>query len=58
VPFCIANAADHSKTEIATPALSLAIRCTNAVLKAGDEISIEFRITNIGTNDYKYADRT
>jgi hypothetical protein len=38
--------------------LSLAIRCTNDVMKAGDEIDIEFRITNRGTNDYKYADRT
>jgi hypothetical protein len=36
----------------------LSIRCTNAVVKAGDEISIEFRITNGGTNEYKYADRT
>jgi len=40
------------------PVLSLAIRCTNEVVKAGDEISIEFHITNRGTNDYKYADRT
>jgi len=42
----------------ATPLLSLAIRCTNTDLKAGDEIPIEFTITNKGTNDYKYADRT
>jgi ankyrin repeat protein len=40
------------------PLLSLAIRCTNEVVKAGDEIDIEFRITNTGTNDYKYSDRT
>ncbi len=40
------------------PVLSLAIRCTNEVVKAGDEITIEFRITNVGTNDYKYPNRT
>jgi len=40
------------------PVLSLAIRCTNDVVKAGDEIAIEFRITNRGTNDYKYPNRT
>jgi hypothetical protein len=40
------------------PVLSLTIRCTNEAVKAGDEISIEFRITNRGTNDYKYSDRT
>jgi hypothetical protein len=40
------------------PVLSLAIRCTNDVVKAGDEIAIEFRITNTGTNNYKYPNRT
>ena len=40
------------------PILSLSIRCTNDVVKAGDEIPIEFRITNRGWNDYKYEDRT
>jgi len=39
------------------PVLSLAIRCTNEVLQAGDEIPIEFIITNQGTNDYKYENR-
>ena len=43
---------------VAPPVLSLSIRCTNDVVKAGDEMDIEFRITNTGTNDYKYADRT
>jgi hypothetical protein len=38
--------------------LSLSIRCTNNVLKAGDEIPIEFIITNRGTNSYEYTDRT
>lgn len=41
---------------VAPPVLSLSIRCTNDVVKAGDEIDIEFRITNEGTNDYKYID--
>ena len=45
-------------TNTALPALALTIRCTNEVVKAGDEIDIEFRITNTGTNDYKYEDRT
>jgi hypothetical protein len=40
------------------PVLSLSIRCTNEVVKAGDEIDIEFKITNRGTNDYRYANRT
>jgi hypothetical protein len=46
------------ETNAGPPVLSLSIRCTNDVVKAGDEIDIEFRITNRGTNDYKYADRT
>ena len=56
--FQIVEAADSPTTGIEAPVLSLAIRCTNEVVKAGDEIDIEFRITNRGTNDYKYADRT
>ena len=40
------------------PVLSSSIRCTNDVVKAGDEIAIEFRITNRGTNDYRYENRT
>lgn len=54
----VARAADGSATGTDAPVLSLAIRCTNDIVKAGDEISIEFRITNRGTNDYKYSDRT
>src|ERR1035441_6290275 len=38
--------------------ISLSIRCTNAVVKVGDEIPIEFIISNHGTADYKYANRT
>ena len=38
--------------------ISLSIRCTNAVLKVGDEIAIEFLITNNGTDDYNYSNRT
>jgi protocatechuate 3,4-dioxygenase beta subunit len=38
--------------------ISLEIRCTNQVLKAGDEIPIEFIISNLGTEDYKYTDRS
>jgi hypothetical protein len=38
--------------------ISLSIRCTNAVVKMGDEISIEFLITNHGADDYRYANRT
>ena len=37
--------------------LSLSIRCTNDVVKAGDEIPIQFIISNRGTVDYKYNDR-
>ena len=40
------------------PGPSLALRSANEVVKAGDEIAIEFRITNTGTNEYKYANRT
>src|ERR1039457_6846636 len=38
--------------------ISLSIRCTKAVLKVGDEIAIEFLITNNGTDDYNYSNRT
>ncbi len=48
----------ESSESASQPELSLSIRCTNDVVKAGDEIDIEFRITNKGTSDYKYADRT
>lgn len=37
--------------------LSLALRCTKANLQVGDEIPIEFIITNQGDTDYAYADR-
>ncbi|MGD1085162.1 MAG: HEAT repeat domain-containing protein, partial [Verrucomicrobiota bacterium] len=37
--------------------LSLEIRCTNTVLKVGDEIPIEFIVSNHRTNDYEYEDR-
>ncbi len=37
--------------------LSLTIRCTNTVIKAGDEIPIEFCISNGGVSDYHYEDR-
>jgi hypothetical protein len=56
--FQIVEAADSLTSGTDAPVLSLAIRCTNEVVKAGDEIDIEFRITNRGTTDYKYADRT
>jgi ankyrin repeat protein len=46
------------ETPTSAPVLSLSIRCTNGVVKAGDEIDIEFRITNTGTNNYKYPNRT
>lgn len=37
--------------------VGLAIRCTNLNLRAGDEIPIEFIITNRGDSDYAYLDR-
>ncbi|HXF09179.1 MAG TPA: hypothetical protein VN625_00230, partial [Desulfuromonadaceae bacterium] len=46
------------ETNAGPPVLALSIRCTNEVVKAGDEIDVEFRITNNGTNDYKYEDRS
>ncbi len=46
------------ETNVALPELSLSIRCTNGVVKAGGEIDIEFRITNQSTNDYRYENRT
>ena len=51
-------AAKEPSDGVVAPKLSLTIRCTNAELRAGDEISIEFEITNKGTNDYEYANRT
>ena len=53
--YGIAQAADLPP--LVTPsALSVQIRCTNADLKVGDEISIEFIISNHGTQDYKFVD--
>jgi hypothetical protein len=47
-----------SKPAINSLGLTLEIRCTTNVLKVGDEIPIEFTISNHGTEDYKYPDRT
>ncbi|MGD0413601.1 MAG: secretin N-terminal domain-containing protein, partial [Verrucomicrobiota bacterium] len=49
----------NSSKPAANPSgLSLEIRCTNEVLKVGDEIPIEFIISNHGTEEYMYADTT
>lgn len=53
-----AESSQTSETNSVPPVFSLTLRCTNSILKVGDEIPIEFIITNRGTNDYKYADRT
>ena len=46
-------------TPVGNPSgLSLEIRCANTDLKVGDEIPIEFIISNHGTNDQKYDDRS
>jgi len=37
--------------------ISLEIRCPTNVFKVGDEIPVEFIISNHGTADYKYTDR-
>jgi len=42
----------------AAPALSLTLHCPNPVIKAGDEIPIEFTVTNQGPGNYRYSDRT
>src|ERR1035438_5577068 len=38
--------------------ISLSIRCTSTVVKVGDEIPIEFILSNHGRADYKYNNRT
>ncbi|MGD1084031.1 MAG: HEAT repeat domain-containing protein [Verrucomicrobiota bacterium] len=40
------------------PGLSLEIRCTNTELKVGDEIPIQFIISNHGTADFQFEDQT
>lgn len=39
------------------PQLALQIRAEQDTVRAGDEISITFVITNVGTTNYKYANR-
>ena len=56
--FQITEAADNPATEADRTMLSLAIRCTNEIVKVGDEIPIQFIISNRGTVDCKYNDRT
>lgn len=56
--FHAVGAPDISDINTSVPVLSLSIRCTSEAIKVGDEIPIEFHITNRGMNDYKYADRT
>ncbi len=53
----VAGAVDGSTTGTDAPVLSLAIRCTNEIVKVGDEIPIQFVISNRGTVDCKYNDR-
>ena len=48
---------DSAKLEHSRPNLSLEIRCTTNIIKAGDEIPIQFIISNRGAVDYKYDDR-
>jgi hypothetical protein len=55
--FQAANAADNPATGTDAPVLSLSIRSTNDVVKVGDEIPIQFIISNRGTVDFKYNDR-
>lgn len=51
-------AAEAKKADKTTGSdLSLVILCTTNVVKAGDEIPVEFLITNQGSHDYEYADR-
>jgi hypothetical protein len=52
-----ATAEAQQADKTTAPVLSLSIRCTNDVVKSGDEIPVEFRITNQGTNDFEYTDR-
>ncbi len=47
---------NSSKPEAILSGISLEIRCTNEFLKVGDEIPIQFIISNHGTEDYKYVD--
>lgn len=47
-----------SKPEPNRPDLSLVIRCATNLSKVGDEIPIQFIISNRGAADYKYANRT
>jgi Tfp pilus assembly protein PilN len=58
--YALTNQASLAGAEVvgSTSGLSLEVRCTNDVLKAGDEIPIEFIVNNLGTSDYKYEDRT
>jgi hypothetical protein len=41
-----------------TPGITLEIRCATNVFKVGDEIPVEFIISNLGLSDYKYENRT
>ena len=48
----------NSTTPAANPSgITLEIRCATNVFKVGDEIPIEFVISNHGTTDYTYANR-
>jgi hypothetical protein len=53
-----AGPVNSPKSAVNPSGISLTIRCANDVLRVGDEIPIEFIITNYGTGDYKYVDNT
>ncbi len=55
--FLLAAAPLPAAPNTTAPQLSLTIRCTNSVIKAGDLIPIEFTIKNEGAASYHYANR-
>ena len=48
---------NSTKPALNPSGISLEIRCTNDVLKLGDEIPVEFILSNHRTADYKISDR-
>ena len=54
---CLLHAPSAAAQAESPPQLSLEIRCTENLLKVGDQVPIEFTIKNNGTQDYTYRDQ-
>src|SRR5215469_7426532 len=57
IQICRAQPGPQNEPDTNLEHLTLTIQCTNTVFKMGDEIPVEFVISNGGSTDFHYLDR-